>query len=196
MKYENWQKSPKRFTAMTGCSVEVFDKLLSYFEYAHNEYLKEYKMNGKRRNGIRSYVMYKNAVLPSIAERLAFILSYLKLNPLQEQHVDTFDIEQKQCHELVHDTVKNAVIISACCTVLFVSQIVAGHIHDKAIADMAYNIPSDFTLYQETGYQGYSPAGVSIMQPYKKPKGVKLTQEEKAWNDECRLRIQYEFNLT
>ncbi|MDR0560238.1 MAG: transposase family protein, partial [Prevotellaceae bacterium] len=76
-------------------------------------------------------------------------------------------------------TVKNAVIISVCCTVLFVSQTVAGRIHDKAIADMAYNIPSGFTLYQDTGYQGYSPDGVRIMQPYKKPKGGELTRRKR-----------------
>jgi hypothetical protein len=102
MKYQEWQNKQNRFIAMTGCSVEVFDKLLPYFEEAHDEYLSKYHLTGKRRSGSRQYVMYKNAPLPCLEERLAFILSYIKLNPLQEQHADLFGIEQKQCYEFVH----------------------------------------------------------------------------------------------
>ncbi|MDR1884142.1 MAG: transposase family protein [Prevotella sp.] len=40
--------------------------------------------------------------MPCIEERLAFILSYLKLNPIQEAQADLFGIEQKQRYELVH----------------------------------------------------------------------------------------------
>jgi hypothetical protein len=35
-------------------------------------------------------------------ERLAFILPYLKLNPLREAQADMFGIEQKQCCELIY----------------------------------------------------------------------------------------------
>lgn len=252
MKYEAWQNRQERFVAMTGYKVETFNKLLPYFEDAHQQYLDKYHMNGKRRKGIRRYVMYKNAPLPCVAERLAFILSYLKLNPLQEQHADLFGMEQKQCYEyvhglkvilhraleacgcvpaqtneelqevlaenfkeeeeeakvLIHDgtereiprpvdeeaqqdnysgkkkkhTVKNVVIISACCMVLFVSKTFAGRVHDKKIADIAYTIPSGFTLLQDSGFQGYKPEGVIILQPAKKPKGGKLTQEQKDKN--------------
>lgn len=98
MKYEDWQKKQNRFLAMTGYSIEDFHRLQPYFEQAHNDYLSEYHLNGKRRSGLRSYVMYRNSPLPSIAERLCFILSYYKLNPLQEQQADLFGIEQKQCY--------------------------------------------------------------------------------------------------
>jgi hypothetical protein len=260
MKYQEWQRKANRFIAMVGCSVEVFDKLLPYFEQAHDEYLSKYHLTGKRRSGYRRYVMYKNAPLPCVSERLAFILSYIKLNPLQEQHADLFGIEQKQCYEFVHGfriildkalelvgcmpaqtnkelqsrlsefekdekilfhdgtereiprpqdetqqkekysgkkkkhTLKNAVIISASCMVLFVSQAFCGNVHDKTIADTAYEIPAGFTLFQDSGYQGYAPFGVQIIQPKKKPKGKKLTKEEKERNREIsvdRVRVEH-----
>ena len=87
---------------MTGCSVGVFNQLLPYFTEAHHEYLSRFHLTGKRRSGYRQYVMYQNSPLSCVEERLAFILSYLKLNPLQEHHADLFGIEQKQCYQFVH----------------------------------------------------------------------------------------------
>jgi hypothetical protein len=261
MKYQEWQTKQNRFIAMTGCSVEVFNKLLPYFAEAHDAYLSEYHLNGKRRKGLRRYVMYKNSPLPCVEERLAFVLSYLKLNPLQEHHADLFHIEQKQCYEFIHGlrvilhqafdeagcvpaqndselqirlsefskseekvllhdgtereiprpqeeeqqkenysgkkkkhTVKNAVIITAGCTILFVSQTFSGRVHDKTIADTAYHIPAGFSLYQDSGYQGYSPAGVKIIQPQKKPKGREWSREQKERNREIsvdRVRVEH-----
>jgi len=261
MKYQEWQNKQNRFLAMTGVNIEVFNNLLPYFGDAHQEYLSRYHLTGKRRSGYRQYVMYKTSPLPCIEERLAFILSYIKLNPLQEHHADLFDIEQKQCYEFVHGlriilhkalesagcmpaqtdkelqsrlsefckegekvllhdgterevprpqdedeqkekysgkkkkhTVKNALIISAACTILFVSPTFSGRVHDKTIADTAYSIPSGFTLLQDSGYQGYAPSGVEIIQPQKKPKGKELTKEQKDRNREIsvdRVRIEH-----
>jgi hypothetical protein len=80
MKYEQWLANPIRFKAMTGYTVEVFQALLPYFEQVHDRYLTTHQLNGKRRSGLRKFVLYANSPLPSIAERLAFILSYYKLN--------------------------------------------------------------------------------------------------------------------
>jgi hypothetical protein len=76
-------------------------------------------------------------------------------------------------------TVKNAVIIAACCHILYVSRTFSGKTHDKTIADNDYTIPCGF---QDTGYQGYKPKGVKIIQPKKKPRGKELTQEQKDAN--------------
>jgi hypothetical protein len=102
MKYQEWQKKMNRFVAMTGYTEEKFSELLPYFREAHDEYLSAYCMDGKRRRGLRSYTMYANSPLPCKEERLAFILSYLKPNPIQEAHADMFGIEQKQCYLLIH----------------------------------------------------------------------------------------------
>jgi DDE superfamily endonuclease len=51
----------------------------------------------------------------------------------------------------------------------------SGKTHDKKMADdeqIAY-APGTL-LFQDTGFQGYSPAGVVVQQPRKKPKGKDL----------------------
>lgn len=269
MKYEQWKKNPPRFVAMTGYSIAQFDELLPYFQEAHDVYLSRYQMNGKRRKGARRFVLYANSPLPSVEERLTFILSYLKLNPLQQQHADAFDMEQKQCYEFVHGlktildqalelacvvptqtntalqdkvnelsaaatqqdqgatslhllqdaterdiprpqdehsrqehysgkkkkhTVKNAVVTTMLCLILFVSPTVAGSTHDKRIADRCYRIPQGCTLWQDSGYQGYHPEGVEIRQPKKKPRTRELTQEQKELNryiSSFRVRVEH-----
>ncbi|MDR1116441.1 MAG: hypothetical protein LBL33_09935 [Tannerella sp.] len=107
MKYQTLQKNPSRFRAMTDINIATFERLLPYFESAHDEYVSEYDMSGTRRKVLRRYAMYSNAPLADRAERLAFILSYCKLNPVQESHADLFDITQRQCHELIHGLSEN-----------------------------------------------------------------------------------------
>ena len=264
MKYEQWRKNAIRFVAMTGYSFDQFDELLPYFEQAHTAYFSKFQINGKRRAGIRKFVLYANSPLPTIVERLAFILSFLKLNPLQEHHADLFGMEQKQCYEFIHSlktvlddalslacvlpaqtdkelqkvlttaqpqdtesamlllhdgterevprpldaeeqqekysgkkkkhTVKNAVITNALGYILFTSLTFSGSVHDKKIADQSYSIPVGFSLWQDCGYQGYRPAGVTIVQPLKKPKGKELSDEQKTENrriSSFRVRIEH-----
>jgi hypothetical protein len=285
MKYTDYQNNEKSLRSLTGFSPEQFRELLPTFAEAHNEYFTEYGMNGNYRNSRRSFVIYKNSPLPTIEDRLFFILVYLKNNPLQEYHAGCFEMDQKQCNSFIHTlshiltcclddadvmpadsqkkfnvaleklsqeegispvllhdgtereiprpvdedeqkenysgkkkkhTVKNAVIITATCLILFVSPSVLGKTHDKKIADTMYSsFLSPCVLYQDTGYQGFRPEGVTIMQPVKKPKGRMLTREEKEYNrkissfrvrvehaigsikrmrivkDECRLRANY-----
>jgi hypothetical protein len=275
MKYLEWQNTPARFRAMTGYDLSEFNELLPYFEAAHDEYLSRYNLNGKPRKGQRTYVIYTNSPLRCVRERLLFILSYLKLNPIQEHHADTFSMTQKQCHELIHGmyeilkralknanvvpansdkafqevlskaefsqdalllhdgtereiprpvddeiqkemysgkkkkhSVKNAVIIAACCLILYVSRTFAGRVHDKTIADFEYTIPAGYTLVQDTGYrvlrtqykyQGYKPEDVNIIQPLKKPRGKELTQEQKDSNrriSSYRVRVEHAIGST
>jgi hypothetical protein len=91
-------------------------------------------------------------------------------------------------------TVKNAVIVTACCLILYVSRTFSGRVHDKTIADSAYSIPLGYTLVQDTGYQGYQPEGVKIIQPQKKPRGKDLTREQKESNrriSSYRVRVEH-----
>jgi hypothetical protein len=261
MKYIDWQISETRFLAMTGYKLFEFNELLPYFEQAHNDYLSRYCLKGKPRSGQREHVIYANSPLPCIEERLAFALSYKKLNPIQEQHADTFSITQSQCNKFVHGlkeilsrallladvmparndrelqellqreehcdkklllhdgsereiprpvdndlqkemysgkkkkhTVKNAFIVAACCLILFVSRTFSGKVHDKTIADTQYSIPPGYTIVQDTGYQGYNPEGVIVIQPKKKPRGKDLTKEEKESNSHIssfRVRVEH-----
>src|SRR5918999_2623071 len=63
------------------------------------------------------------------------------------------------------------------------SETYPGRIHDKRICDIEEPVfPPAINLFQDTGFQGYQPPGVTIYQPKKKPKGQELTEADKAEN--------------
>lgn len=60
---------------------------------------------------------------------------------------------------------------------------VDGRMHDKKLADEHDLLfPKGSKLWQDTGFQGYAPNGVIIIQPKKKPRGRQLTYAEKDRN--------------
>lgn len=79
-------------------------------------------------------------------------------------------------------------------TIIYLSKTVEGKKHDKKIADEEQiEYPEGTVLQQDTGFQGYAPAGVSIKQPKKKPRGKELTKAEKKANRELsRVRVLIE----
>lgn len=80
-------------------------------------------------------------------------------------------------------TVKNNVITNRDGKVLYLSDTYEGKKHDKKIADEeVYCFPPDSHLLQDTGFQGYKPDGATVLQPKKKPRGGKLTSDEKVIN--------------
>jgi hypothetical protein len=65
-------------------------------------------------------------------------------------------------------TLKNAVIVTATCLIVFVGATVGGAVHDKKLAELQYlsvlnNTKSTLSLWQDTGYQGVAPADVTII---------------------------------
>ena len=67
--------------------------------------------------------------------------------------------------------------------VRYLSETSPGRTHDKRICDIEEPVfPPDIGLFQDTGFQGYQPPGITIYQPKKKPKGGELTEAEKAEN--------------
>lgn len=101
MNYKEHKDNHKSFCALTGLPHVQYSHLLPYFEAAHDDYLSEYELNGKRRSKRRSFCIYKNNPLVDVSEHLFFILVYLKNNPLQEYHAACFDINQKHCNTFV-----------------------------------------------------------------------------------------------
>jgi hypothetical protein len=81
MKYTEHKDNPKSFRSLTGLTVIQFSYLSPFFEAAHGEYLEQHEMNGKLRNKLRSnlhrFCIYRNTPLPTVTERLFFILVYL-----------------------------------------------------------------------------------------------------------------------
>jgi len=54
--------------------------------------LTDMKLGDKKRKYIINYTIYANSPLPTVEDRLAFILSYKKLNPIQEQQAAMFNM--------------------------------------------------------------------------------------------------------
>jgi DDE superfamily endonuclease/Helix-turn-helix of DDE superfamily endonuclease len=100
MQYEISKKRPVQFLSITSLSVEDFDFLLPYFHDQWDEYNRIYTLKGKLRQRI-SFIR-KDTIVPKVADKLLFLLVYLKTNPLQEHHAASFGITQPQANDLIH----------------------------------------------------------------------------------------------
>lgn len=90
MNYENVRKRPSQFESVTSIKIDEFDALLIGFTINLKSALCQTSRGTIRLNRIS----YPDS-LPSAAHVLFFTLSYLKLNPLQEQHGASFDMSQE-----------------------------------------------------------------------------------------------------
>ena len=100
MRYEKVRKNAPQLLSLTSLTVSEFEALLPSFHYHWDEYYSRYTLKGKLRERI-SYGRVTGK-LPMIGDKLLFILSFLKNNPLQEYHGATFRMTQSQCNEWIH----------------------------------------------------------------------------------------------
>ena len=94
-------------------------------------------------------------------------------------------------------TVKNNLITVRRGKVVFLSDTYEGKKHDKAICDAEeYEFPPGSKLWQDTGFQGYEPKGVTTFQPQKKPRKQQLSEAEKQRNRKISSeRVEIEHQL-
>ncbi|MDR1022095.1 MAG: hypothetical protein LBL94_02315 [Prevotellaceae bacterium] len=92
MKYDKVRKNPAQLLSLTGFTVEEFEAFLPTFKNKWEEYHSHYTLRGK----VRERISYgrKAGLLPLISDKLLFILSYLKNNPLQEYHGVAYGMTQ------------------------------------------------------------------------------------------------------
>jgi len=100
MNYKKVKRLPSQFLAITGLTIEDFDELLPHFKAHWDERNDRITLDGKPRQRI-SYGR-KDSLLPLASDKLFFILSYLKNNPLQETHAAAFGLTQPQCNVQIH----------------------------------------------------------------------------------------------
>jgi len=81
-------------------------------------------------------------------------------------------------------TVKNNLIVHPeSRKVCYLSRTTEGKKHDKKICDEeGYIFPTNSILLQDTGFQGFAPDKVIVLQPKKKSRGQELTLAEKMMN--------------
>jgi hypothetical protein len=91
--------------------------------------------------------------------------------------------------------VKNVLLVNALLTILFLSDIYGGRVHDKpSAAATPYPSPAGSRLLQDLGFLAFTLPNVEILMPTKKPRGEELTGEQQRANQALhhrRLRIEH-----
>jgi hypothetical protein len=100
-KYQDYAEKPTEFLALTGYTREEFDALLPHFSDHFYKRMQTHRLDGKPR-GKRKYTDYRNSPLPTIADKLFFILSYLKTNNLQTVQGALFSLSQPKANQWIH----------------------------------------------------------------------------------------------
>src|SRR5262245_18512824 len=91
--YEEVTQRAGSLRSMTGLTEAEFMALLPHFEQALVVYMQDRTIDGHPRTS-RRYRAYANCPLPTIADKLLFILTYLKQNPIQEVQGQLFGMSQ------------------------------------------------------------------------------------------------------
>jgi hypothetical protein len=87
--------------AMTGLTEQEFTALLPHFEQAYVAYMHDHTIDGQPRTS-RRYSTYETCPLPTMADKLLFILTYLKQNPIQEVQGQLFGMSQSNANKWIH----------------------------------------------------------------------------------------------
>ena len=102
MNYSELLKNDKNFLSLTSLHVAEFEYLLLFFEPICENYYKWHTYDGKNRKMPRLKANAKER-LPTSGQKLFFILTYLKNNPLQNFQAASFGISQGQVSHLFKD---------------------------------------------------------------------------------------------
>ena len=100
-RYETLKHKPKRFLSLTGYTLEEFSALLPYFSKRFLASVETKTLEGKHRKK-RRYTHYKNSCLPSLEDKLLFILIYLRKAMTQDVPAELFGTSQPVANKWIH----------------------------------------------------------------------------------------------
>jgi hypothetical protein len=86
---------------MTGFTEQEFEALLPPFERAFMAYMQDHTIEGQPRT-VRRYSTYDTCPLPTTADKLLFILTYMKQNSIQEVQGQLFGMSQSNANKWIH----------------------------------------------------------------------------------------------
>jgi hypothetical protein len=101
LNYSELCKDWRKFVAMTGYTLEEFQALQPHFRVQFECHMTTHRLDGKPR-GRRAYRSYRNSPLPTIEDKLLFILVYLKHGTTQEMHATLFGMHQPDANVWIH----------------------------------------------------------------------------------------------
>src|SRR3990172_3974181 len=99
--YARFSRRGKPFLALTGYTLEEFQALLPAFRSCYLKRMEYYTLKGKQR-GKRCYVEYCNSPLPTMEDKLVFILMYLRKATTQDIFGEVFNMPQPVANKWIH----------------------------------------------------------------------------------------------
>ena len=99
--YEEVTQRAGSLRAMTGLTATEFQALLPHFEQTLETYMGTRTSDGQPRTS-RRYSPYVTCPLPTMADKLLFILSYVKHHPIQELQGQLFGMSQSNANKWIH----------------------------------------------------------------------------------------------
>ena len=101
LRYHEISNDERRVLSLTSLTPKEFADLVPLFTTSFYEYLDEQTVEGYERIG-RRYVPYRNSTLPTMEDKLLFILVYLKQAPTQEVQASLFGMRQPKANMWIH----------------------------------------------------------------------------------------------
>lgn len=98
--YSRLATEPEQFLALTGSTLEEFAALLPIFSDCFLAQMQEFTLAGTPRQ--KPYVSYQNCPLPTLADKLLFILMYLRKATTQDIFGAVFDMAQPVANQWIH----------------------------------------------------------------------------------------------
>lgn len=94
MNYQNVHSNRNQFISLTTLYPEEFDLLLPFFAVLWYSFYRTHTLEGKRRKKVFWHNQKDTPTLPSVEEKLFFLLVYYKQHPLQQFAAATFGLSQ------------------------------------------------------------------------------------------------------
>src|SRR5438093_7989654 len=101
IRFTDVQARPSEFLDLTSLTLEEFQQLVPPFETAFQAHRAAWRLDGKPRIA-RRFTVYKNCPLPTPADRLFFMLVYLKTYALQVLQGRLFGMGQSKANQWIH----------------------------------------------------------------------------------------------
>src|SRR5262245_35318133 len=99
--YEEVTQRAGSLRSLTGLTEKEFQALLPPVAQAFEAYMGNRTMDGQPRTS-RRYRMYATCPLPTMADKLLFILTSVKQNPIQEVQGQLFGMSQSNANKWMH----------------------------------------------------------------------------------------------
>ncbi len=101
LRFTDVQDRPTAFLDCTSLTLDEFQLLVPPFEAAFQAHMREWRLDGRPRTA-RQFGVYKHCPLPTPADRLFFILTYLKTYALQVVQGRLFGMGQSKANQWIH----------------------------------------------------------------------------------------------